>query len=149
MKSTIASGVFRVVMVAILAAVFAPQFAHADTAARGKFTLTSTAHWGRMTLPAGTYSYDVDYRGSVTRIIVSDDSGRTMGVIAPQGASEKPDTNETSIQLSFDGGEGYVSSMTVADLGLEFHFAAPNGKGVYASKGAGQPAQVAAYSAAK
>ena len=149
MKSNFASRVSRFLVVTLMAIVFAPQFAHADSSARGKFTLASPARWGLIVLPAGTYSYEIDSHGPASFILVSDLSGRSLGFVVPQSASMKPDTDLTSLQLKSENAETYVSSMTVGDLGLEFYFTPPSGKAVFSAKGSGQSPQAVAYSAAK
>lgn len=148
MKPFLASRVSRFLVGAVLAALLVPQIARADSSARGKFTLASPARWGRLNLPAGTYVYEIGSGDSASFIFVYDLSGRSLGVVMPISTSSTSGADVTRLQVNFENGEGYISSMIVGEMGLEFHFGVPDAKAPLSAK-TGRSPQMVAYSAAR
>lgn len=149
MKKNLVTRVLRSLAFAVLAAALVPQIAHANSSARGEFTLKTPARWEGIYMPAGTYSYVVDYEGSFSTILVSDVSGRTLGYVVPSVTVSRRGLETTSLELDSEGGKTFVSSMKVGDLGVEFYFNNPRGKAEFAFKGSSTSPQNTAFAAAK
>jgi hypothetical protein len=122
------STVVRVLLLAIGGLTLLPRLAHAQDAA-GRFTLDSTAHWGRATLPAGDYEYFVDYSAPSAMIMLRKTSGPPAGYMFVAQSSSPADPSEADgLVLTRIGGKRFVSSVTVQNLETVFHYSVPEVK---------------------
>jgi hypothetical protein len=120
--------VARVLLLAVGGLSLLAVRAHAQDAA-GRFSLDSTAHWGRATLPAGKYEYFVDYSTPSAMIMLRKISGTPEGyMFVPQSSSPADPAQADGLVLTQVDGQRFVSSVTVQNLEIVFHYSVPEAK---------------------
>ena len=125
MKSIRSSMLFKVVVLAIgvLAAYATPAQAQSAT---GKFTLTHDARWGNVLLTPGVYTFSLQSPSLPAAIMVGKTGAAQIAIVLPASVStEKPGTGSTIVLTRNQGGESFVSTLYLGDLGLSLHYSAP------------------------
>ena len=89
---------------------------------QGKFTLPFEARWGQATLPAGEYSFSVD-GGCATCTMHILHENRTVAMVMPWGQADiySGHANLTIVR-------GRVRTLSIPEIGLVFHYGAPQPK---------------------
>ena len=108
----------RLMVLGVLVAGFNAKPANAQ-AFEGKFTLASAIRWGQATLPAGSYSFSLDYAhpGSVVTLR----RGRkNVARIQTRGVS---DFASGRSEIVVEG--GIVSAMNLPQIGVKLEYATP------------------------
>jgi hypothetical protein len=114
----------RTKIVGLALALALPVMAHAD-GVKGKFTLTSEAHWGRAVLAPGSYDFTLDSTSVPSRVMVHSADGKVAAILIPMCGTEGYPVKSTSLELETRGGDLYVSGLYLADSDMELHFAIP------------------------
>ena len=88
-----------------------------DVSARfvGKFTLTSPVHWGKSTLPPGTYNLRINSTGSPVMADISNDTSTFSIRIISLGTSDYHN-GSNALRLEVRKGALMVQSLVLADL---------------------------------
>ena len=81
----------------------------------GKFTLTSTTHWGKATLPPGTYTLRIDSTTRPVMATIRNDRG-TFAARAMSLVIEDYTGGSNALQLKTKDGQFVVQSLVLADL---------------------------------
>ena len=126
MKNLLSSFARTKVLVLALAVVL-PVMAHAE-GVKGKFTLTSEAHWGVAVLTPGTYDFTLDSTSVPSRVMVHSADGKVAAIVLPMCGTEGYPVKSTSLELETRGSDLYVSGLYLADSDMELHFAVPAAK---------------------
>ena len=100
----------------------------------GKFTLPTEVHWKTVVLPAGDYQFSVSGSGIASMLVIRNADSKHSAMLMPMSVSETGMTNSDSLQLTREGGEAFVTSFEMGSLGLVFHYPAPTGAAVVASR---------------
>jgi hypothetical protein len=87
---------------------FSPSFA-------GKFTLTSTVHWGKATLPPGTYTLRIDSTNRPIMAIIRNDRS-SFAIRVMSLASSDCHNGPNALHLKVRHGSLVVQSLALADL---------------------------------
>ncbi len=123
MKNLVSS--FARTKVLVLALAFAlPVMAHAE-GVKGKFTLTSTTHWGTAVLAPGSYDFTLDSTSVPSRVMVRSADGKVVAIMLPMCGTEGYPVKSTSLELETRGSDRYVSALYLSDADTELHFAVP------------------------
>lgn len=87
----------------------------------GKFTLTSKTHWGKGTLPPGTYTLRIDSTTRPVMVTIRNDRGtfaaRAMSLVIDDNAG-----GSNALQLRTRDGQLMVQSLVLADLDMVLVF---------------------------
>ena len=81
----------------------------------GKFTLTSTVHWGKSTLPPGTYTLRIDSTAAPIRATIHNDR-YTFVIRVKSLTSSDYHTGSNALLLKVRNGSLVVHSLVLADL---------------------------------
>lgn len=87
----------------------------------GKFTLTSTVHWGKGTLPPGTYTLRIDSTTLPVMATIRNDRS-TFAARAMSLAIEDYTGGSNALQLKARDGQFVVKSLILADLNMVLVF---------------------------
>lgn len=87
----------------------------------GKFTLTSTVHWGKSTLPPGTYSLRIDSKGLPVMATIHNDH-YTVSTRVMTGAIEDYTSGSNALHLKTKDGQLVVQSLVLPDLDMVLVF---------------------------
>jgi hypothetical protein len=124
MKNTLCSFVRSKALVFALGVVFAlPAMAHAEF--KGKFTLTTEAHWGMAVLHPGSYDFVVDSTSAPTKIVVRDGDGKVAAILISMWTSGITPGKTNAVELETRGSSIFVSAVYLKDADTELHFAVP------------------------
>ena len=98
--------------------------ASAQSVFKGKFTLPEDVQWGNASLPAGDYTFSLKSASVPAQIILQGPNG---GAFIMTGSIDKRDEGESSnLTIERRGGSHFVSTMYLADLGLELRYRVPS-----------------------
>ncbi len=89
----------------------------------GKFTLAFESRWGRMTLPAGEYTFKLDTDIHPYTVKVTGKDGATF-VYADGATNDKPG-GRSELLLVRRGNKGTIRALHLAPEGLFFTYAVP------------------------
>lgn len=92
--------------------------------AKGEFVLTKQVHWGRVTLPPGTYSYALQQNGFAV-VFLRPAEGAPGYMLVARSISRVEPSNPDSLLLERRGDQWFVSSLTIKDVNEELFFAMP------------------------
>ena len=81
----------------------------------GKFNLTSPVHWGKATLPPGTYSIRIDSTTSPIMATIRNDRSTFM-IRVMSLASSDDHSGSNALRLKVRNGSPVVQSLALADL---------------------------------
>jgi hypothetical protein len=81
----------------------------------GKFTLTSTVHWGKSTLPPGTYELRIDGTALPVMAFIHNDQS-TVSTRVMSSVTEDYTSGSNALHLKTRNGHIVVQSLTLADL---------------------------------
>jgi hypothetical protein len=124
MKSNRRFSLLKVLVLAVGAMGASAIPAHAQAAA-GRFTLAHKVRWGRVSLPAGDYTFSLESQTWPARITVRQLGGSTAAMILPTLISANTLTGASLLVLHDEGGESVVSALRLSSLGLALEFASP------------------------
>lgn len=114
------------VAIAVLALVtfFAiPNRVHAAPAFKGQFTLTSDAVWNGTELPAGNYDFRLDSTAMPAKILLHGPNGYIFVITSAMSGKDQGSTS--SLTVEHRNGQCYISSLYLADLGIDLRYRAP------------------------
>lgn len=120
----ISSSFARTKVLVMALAVLLPAMAHAE-GVKGKFTLTSKAHWGMAVLTPGSYDFTLDSTSVPSRVMVHSADGKVAAIVLPMCATEGYAVKSSSLELETRGSDLYVSGLYLADSDMELNFAVP------------------------
>jgi hypothetical protein len=113
-------------IVAVFAAItLFSTFAAAEPSSAGAFTLAQDARWGSVLLPAGRYTYSVEYRGAGTVVTIKTGGGRPVAMVLPTLYSQVSYRGPDQLTLEKKGTEMYITSLRVASLGMLLEYSTP------------------------
>ena len=121
------SSLARTKVLVLALAVALPVTANAE-GVKGKFTLTSEAHWGAALLTPGSYDFTLDSTSVPSRVMVHSADGKVAAIVLPMCGTEGYPVKSTSLELETRGNDLYVSGLYIADSDMELHFAIPSAK---------------------
>jgi hypothetical protein len=111
----------------------------------GTFTLATEAHWGNVTLPAGTYSYSVAAEPSGKITTIRSQKGNWGAMVLSQSVSEAPTMNNQLV-LAKRGDKLFVSALCLKDPGLVLNYPVPAAKQALSAAVSPEQATVASAS---
>jgi len=82
----------------------------------GKFNLTSTVHWGKSTLPPGTYSLSIDSTSGPTLATIRNENSTIAIRVRSVGSGDARSGSNFLRLKSSDDGSLAVQSLVLADL---------------------------------
>ncbi len=118
----------RFAVLTVLACSLLSGFALAESAS-GQFTLPGETHWSTVTLPAGDYRYSVQLSGPMTVVLVRSTSGRPAAMFATSSVSELSSSDVDRLVLDHVGGQRYVKSFHLKQLGVVLNYKAAGEEG--------------------
>ncbi len=102
-------------------------FANAASSTHGRFKLPVEARCKGAVLPAGEYTYSVQYSGATTVIFVQAVDGAPSFFLFPATYSEAKPAEADELVLTKRGSETYLTSFTLPELGMVLHYSMPSG----------------------
>lgn len=93
-------------------------------AAKGEFVLAKEVHWGKVTLPPGTYNYALQQDGFAV-VFLRQSEGSPGYMLMAKSISKMERSSPDSLLLERRGNQWFVSSLTIRDLNEELLFAMP------------------------
>ena len=118
------SRIVRVMFLTVVATSLSTVFALAQDY-HGEFTLPLTAQWGKVVLPAGTYSFTMNIEKSPYTMKVQRGSESAI-FIWPVGKTPLKRVSGPSLLTAIRRGNGLrIRSMDLADEGMVFNFTVP------------------------
>jgi hypothetical protein len=117
---------FTAVVVGLIAVCGSVTPVAAQSAFRGKFTLPQEVNWQGAKLPAGEYTFSLNSTSLPSQIIVRGPHG---SAIILTSATNKGEVSQEASNLTIERrmGVSYIRDMYLAPLGVEFHYAVPQG----------------------
>ena len=116
----------RIVAIAVLGLVtfFAiPNRVHAAPAFKGQFTLTNNVVWNGTELPAGDYEFTLNSQAMPAKILLHGPNGYMFVLTSAVSGKAQGETSNMTIERR--NGERFVSSLYLADLGIDLRYRAP------------------------
>jgi len=99
---------------AVRAQAVSPQFV-------GKFTLTSTVHWGKGTLPPGNYSLRINLTATPIMAAIRNESDTLVATVMTRSIADYT-RGPNALQLNTKNGQTVVRSLVLADLNMVLVF---------------------------
>ena len=126
-KGSVMKNIRKSVLLALLALTMGVALTtSAQAQSTGTFTLPVAAHWGMALLPAGDYSYSVQYSGASTLVQVRGEKGFAGALILASSLSSPASAaTRDQIVLEKEAGATYVSSLSISQLGVVLYYDAP------------------------
>jgi len=87
----------------------------------GKFTLTSTIHWGKSTLPPGNYTVRIDSTSLPIMATIRNDSYTLVATVVTRGIDDYT-KGSNALQLKTRNGQVVVQTLVLADLKMVLVF---------------------------
>jgi hypothetical protein len=116
----------HIIAIAVLALVtfFAiPNRVQAAPVFKGQFTLTSDVVWNGKELPAGNYEITMNSTAMPARILLLGPNGYMFVLTSAVSGKEQGETSNLTVERR--NGTRYISSLYLADLGIELRYRAP------------------------
>jgi hypothetical protein len=116
----------HVVAIAVLALVTflaIPNRVQAAPAFKGQFTLTSDVVWNGTELPAGNYEFTLDSTAMPAKILLHGPNGSMF--VLTSAVSGKAQGESSNMTVERRNGTRYISSLYLADLGIDLRYRAP------------------------
>ena len=116
----------HIVAIAVLGLVtfFAiPNRVQAGTTFKGQFTLTSDAVWNNTELPAGKYEFTLDSTAMPAKILLHGPNGYMWVLTSSVSGKARGETSNMTVERR--NGSRYISSLYLADLGIDLRYRAP------------------------
>ena len=116
----------RIVAITVLALVtfFAiPNRVQAQPAFKGEFTLTSDVIWNGTELPAGQYDFTLNSTAMPAKILLHGPNGYMFVLTSAVSGKQQGETSSLTVERR--NGERYISSLYLADLGIDLRYRAP------------------------
>jgi hypothetical protein len=116
----------HIVAIAVLGLVtlFAiPNRVQAQPAFKGQFTLTNDVVWNGKELPAGSYEFTLDSTAMPAKILLHGPNGFMF--VLTSAVSGKEWGENSNITVEHRNGTRYISSLYLADLGIDLRYRAP------------------------
>ena len=116
----------RIIAIAVLglAASFAiPNRVHAAPVFKGQFTLTQDVVWNGTELPAGNYDFTLNSTAMPAKILLHGPNGYMFVLTSATSGKEQGESSNMTIERR--NGSRYVSSLYLADLGIDLRYRAP------------------------
>ncbi|MBZ5563552.1 MAG: hypothetical protein LAP13_14175 [Acidobacteriia bacterium] len=95
----------------------------------GKFTLPFEAQWGRLVLPAGNYSFTLNYTKIGMDMIMVQQGTRTLGMVLSRSHSQAPFSDRNELIVTRSGGRARIVALHAAELGTDFYYRPPKPEG--------------------
>jgi hypothetical protein len=116
----------HIIAIAVLALVtfFAiPNRVQAAPVFKGQFTLTSDVVWNGKELPAGNYEITMNSTAMPARILLLGPNGYMFVLTSAVSGKEQGETSNLTVERR--NGTRYISSLYLADLGIELRYRTP------------------------
>lgn len=116
----------HIVAITVLALVtlFAiPNRVQASPVFKGQFTLTSDVVWNNTELPAGKYDFTLDSTAMPAKILLHGPNGYMW--VLTSAVSGKEQGEISSLTVERRNGTRYISSLYLADLGIDLRYRQP------------------------
>ncbi len=116
----------RIVAIAILGLVTflaIPNRVHAAPAFKGTFTLTDDVIWNGRELPAGNYEFTLNSSAMPAKILLHGPNGYMWVLTSAQSGKDRGESSNLTVERR--NGERYISSLYLADLGIDLRYRAP------------------------
>jgi hypothetical protein len=97
-------------------------------AARGAFKLPAETHWGKITLPAGDYSYSLDAASPTAIVTIRSAANKWSAMVLASSVSDLPPAGTDELVLTKNGEEMFVTALCVKDLGIVLNYGVPRMK---------------------
>jgi len=116
----------HIVAIAVLGLVtfFAiPNRVQAAPVFKGQFTLTSDVVWNGTELPAGTYDFTLSSTALPAKILLHGPNGYMFVLTSAVSDKQRGETSNMTVERR--NGARYISSLYLADLGIDLQYRAP------------------------
>ena len=100
-----------------------PNRVQAAPAFKGQFTLTSDVVWNGTELPAGNYDFTLNSTAMPAKILLHGPNGYMFVLTSAMSGKEQGESSNMTIERR--NGSRYVSSLYLADLGIDLRYRAP------------------------
>jgi hypothetical protein len=97
-------------------------------AARGAFKLPAETHWGKLTLPAGDYSYSLDAASPTAIVTIRSATKKWSAMVLARSVSDLRPAGTDELVLTKNGDEMFVTALCVKDLGVVLNYGVPQRK---------------------
>jgi hypothetical protein len=97
--------------------------ASAQNAFQGKFTLPNDVRWANASLPAGDYTFSLNSTTMAGRVFLQGPNGGAFILTSVIDNRNEGDSSKLTIERR--GGNSFVRSMYLADLGVELTYSTP------------------------
>ena len=125
MEKTLNFRFFRLAILALLATAVSAGLLSAEDYV-GKFTLPFQAKWGRATLPAGDYEFQLNTARSPYTVTVRGQDKAAM--IMSEGTSTKDASDRSELVVVRRGRTGTIRALHLNEVGQTFFYVPPKGE---------------------
>ena len=125
MKSIRRFSLSQVLLLATVAVCASAIPANAQTTT-GTFSLAHKVRWAGAVLPPGAYTFSLSSYDLPARVTVRQIDGPVVAMLLPQSVSEDDNVGPSSLLLRQEGGESFVSTMRLKNVGMALEFASPS-----------------------
>ncbi len=131
MKTNRSSWMVRNLVLALACAALFTGMANAQNVEyEGKFTLPFQAQWGRLTLPAGSYSFTLYSSATGADMFLVQQGKRTLGIVMPQGHGQAGSSGRSVLFVARGSGRARILALHAAELGTDFFYRPPKAGGI-------------------
>jgi len=117
------SRIFAIAVIGLVTFLAIPNRVHAAPAFKGHFTLTDDVVWNGRELPAGNYDFTMNSTAMPAKILVHGPNGYMW--VLTSASSGKDQGEISSLTVEHRNGARYISSLYLADLGIDLHYREP------------------------
>lgn len=112
----------QVLLLSLISSLAFPSHAPAQPVTAGKFTLSSAAKWGNVTLPAGDYTFAVEDSVSPPTVTIFAADGTGKGMVMPAFVSDISSPDKSKITMEVIDGQSVVTALYVEHMGYVLHY---------------------------
>jgi hypothetical protein len=112
----------QVLLLSLISSIAFPSLAAAQPVTAGKFTLSSAAKWGTVTLPAGDYTFSVEDSVSPPTVTIFAADGTGKGIVMPAFVSDIRSADKSKITMEVIDGQSVVTELYVEHMGFVLHY---------------------------
>jgi hypothetical protein len=112
----------QVLLLSLISSFAFPSHAAAQPVTAGKFTLSSAAKWGTVTLPAGDYTFAVEDSVSPPTVTIFAADGTGKGIVMPAFVSDIRSADKSKITMELIDGQSVVTELYVEQMGYVLHY---------------------------
>ena len=112
-------------LVLLLNVLGAAVVARAQAPLQGQFTLPCAVHWEKSTVPAGKYTFSIKAMGASRLLMLQPIERNSRGFFILLHSADEANTGNSELVVVSRGGEWFVSSLRLANMGMALRFAVP------------------------